>query len=262
MMKLLAVLVLVCPLSVWGAPQPGQGNPTVSAEDDAFAANMRNQQKVMPLRATFGLRRAGSGSTAASASASASAAASGSSTPAPTAIAGSTRIVQVATVTHLTNAAAYTGSTKVLFERAYGKMIGICANVACSSYKTGGDVTSQASDTQFRRGTVYIQFTSTVAPADAAAAQTAATAFTTAAGQQTFVTGMAEIKAADTAQFSGVAVPTADQVTGLAPTVTTVGGSGNATSGGGGPPSASGSDKKSVAGWCLAMGLTVLALRQ
>lgn len=75
---------------------------------------------------------------------------------------------------------------------------------------------------------------------------------------------MAAIKAADTAQFGGVTVPTAAQVTGLAPTVTTVGGTGNTSSGGMGNPSASGSDKKSVAGWCtsLAVALGVLALRQ
>merc|ERR1711988_1972350 len=256
MMKLLvAVLVLASSLSVWAAPQPGAANPTIAAED-AFVDNMRTQQQVKPLMGAamaHGLRRTGSGSTAA---------ASGSSTPAPTAIAGSTRIVQVATVTHIANAAAYTGATKVLFERAYGKMLGICANTACSSYKAGGHVTSVASDTAFRRGTVYIQFTSTVAPADAAAAQTAATAFTTAAGQQTFVTGMAAIKAADTAQFGAVTVPTAAQVTGLAPTVTTVGGTtGNSTTGGGGPNSFSGAASER-ASWFRAVGLAVLALRQ
>merc|ERR1719231_579181 len=111
-MKLLvAFLVLASSLSVWAAPQPGAANPTIAAED-AFVDNMRTQQQVKPLMGAamaHGLRRTGSGSTA---GASGSASASGSSTPAPTAIAGSTRIVQVATVTHMANAAAYTGATK------------------------------------------------------------------------------------------------------------------------------------------------------
>merc|ERR1711988_1802081 len=172
-----------------------------------------------------------------------------------------TTLVQVASFTHLANAAAYTGAVKTLFERGYASMIGVCTNTACSSLKTGASVSSQGSDTAFRRGTVYVQFTATVAPADSSAARTAANAFTSTAGQTAFVDGMTAIKAADATTFAAVTVPTAAQVTGLAPTVTVAaaagGGGGNSTT----TNSFSGAASER-ASWFLAVGLAVLALRQ
>jgi len=159
---------------------------------------------------------------------------------------------------------AYQGATKLLFERAYGKMLGICVGTACTTYKTGASVTSQASDTNnFRRGTVFIQFNSYVASADASTANTAATQFAQSTGQTAFLQHMTDIKAADSATYSGVTVPSA--ITGLAPTVTVVSSSnssGNGTTTGGTTGGSTSNAVSQSTSWFLAVGLAALALRQ
>jgi hypothetical protein len=171
------------------------------------------------------------------------------STPSPTTTTTTTSIVQVATFTHLAGPSAYTGTTKQLYEKGYGNMLGLCANNACSSYKTGCGVASQASATAFaRRATVYVQFTATAHANQAAAAQTAANTFASGtAGKDAFIAAMNTVKANDAA-LAAVTVPTAAQITGVAaPTVTVQSDSGAASVG---------------ASWCVALGLAVLAMRQ
>merc|ERR1719502_1131356 len=93
-----------------------------------------------------------------------------------------TTIQQVATFTHFANAAAFTGATKTLYERSYASMLGLCSNTACSTLKAGNAITSEASDTAFRRASVYIRFTATAAGTDAVTATAAATTFAASGG--------------------------------------------------------------------------------
>lgn len=241
MMKALLVVLVMVELSLALPQARGDLKLGQAPRGDLALGLGQRQPRVVrvrqPANVEFQQRRYSSGYT------------SGSPTAAPTTAPASTvttQIQQVATFTHFANAAAFTGATKTLYERGYGSMLGLCANTACSSYKTGNSVTSEASDTAFRRANVYIRFTATASSADAVTATAAATTFAASGGATSFVNAVTAVKAADTTTFANVAAPTAAQIADVAtPSVTVTSGASSV-----------------AASWCLVLGAAFMALRQ
>lgn len=240
MMKALLVVLVMVELSLALPQARGDLKLGQAPRGDLALGLGQRQPRVVrvrqPANVEFQQRRYSSGYT------------SGTPTSAPTAgpATVTTTIQQVATFTHFTNAAAFAGATKTLYERGYGSMLGLCANTACSSYKAGNSVSSEASDTAFRRANVYIRFTAVASGTDAVAATAASTTFAASGGAASFVTAVSAVKAADPTTFATVAAPTAAQISDVAtPSVTVQSGASSV-----------------AASWCLVLGAAFMALRQ
>jgi len=135
-------------------------------------------------------------------------------------------------------AAQYTGVQKTVYERGYGKALGIF-DTTTNEYKTGCSVSSAVKS----RRSVKVEFTATAAGLYAADAETATTTIQN--NPATFAQAVSDAKTAGGATFANVTVPAASELTIEAAKVEVI---------------SSGASSIAASG-CLAVGLAILALR-
>jgi len=170
----------------------------------------------------------------------------GSPTPPPTnAPAGHTQITQRATIPITADQFAQ-AHFRVVYERAYGHTLGIFDD-STNQYIAGASVTASA----VSRRAITVEYSASVPPSHAAAAQTASTAL--AANPGALAASVASVKAAAAADpndpmsaaIANVPTPTAAEISVQAPTVTII----------------SSGASSVAASLCTAMGLAFVALR-
>lgn len=170
----------------------------------------------------------------------------GGATPAPTpAPAGHTQITQRATIP-ITAQQFAQEHFRVVYERAYGVTLGIFSSET-NSYVAGASVTATA----VSRRSITVEYTASVPPSHADAAQTASNNLAQDPGLLANAVGAVKQAAANdpndplSAQIANVPTPTANEITVETPTVTIV----------------SSGASSVAASVCTAMGLALVALR-